>query len=276
MVTKIGSPSKKLKTPIHLLETAKFAIAWDIHMEPAFAWWVENILKTQKHIIDKVKSQYWKVTMKFGIEIPKNINKAFALDDRNNNDYWQVAINKEIKMADIAYKPCVHPSDIQVNPKTVYRDVKKHLVDYQEITYYLVFDIKLDINFTHKARFVADGSKTKAPKSLAFSSIVSQYSVSIAFLAASLNNLDLSACDISGAYLNAPCSKKVWFEAGPECGRNAGKVMVVTCALYGLKSSTKAWWILFAIFLEEIGFKPCVADPDMYMKAECIKDSYKY
>ena len=50
---------------------------------------------------------------------------------------------------------------------------------------------------------VADG-RTTAPLSLiAYSSFVSRDSVGIAFLLSSLNGIDIFACDIGNAYLNA-------------------------------------------------------------------------
>ena len=73
---------------------------------------------------------------------------------------------------------------------------------------------------------------------------------------ARLSDLDISVCDISSrAYLNAPCVERVWFEAGSECGTTSGKVTVVTRALYGLKSSAKAWTIFFARYLDKTGYK---------------------
>ena len=57
----------------------------------------------------------------------------------------------------------------------------------------------------------------------------------LAFLLAALNDLDIMACDIGNAYLNAPCRKRVWFVAGPEFGSRQGTVVKVVRALYGLK-----------------------------------------
>ena len=59
-----------------------------------------------------------------------------------------------------------------------------------------------------------NGSKVEWPKFVTYSSIVSRESVGIAFLVAALNGLQVLACDISGAYLNAPSREKVWF-VGP-------------------------------------------------------------
>ena len=75
----------------------------------------------------------------------------------------------------------------------------------------------------------------------------------------------MSACNISGAYLNAPCGGNIRFVADAEAGTNKGKAMVVTRALYGLKTSAKAWRSFFGISLGQMGYKLCPADPDVYM-----------
>ena len=64
---------------------------------------------------------------------------------------------------------------------------------------YMIFDIKLDGKFTRKARLVAGGHTTAPPSSITYSSVVSRESVGIVFLLASLNDLDILACDIGNA-----------------------------------------------------------------------------
>jgi hypothetical protein len=44
---------------------------------------------------------------------------------------------------------------------------------------------------------------------------------------AALNRLDVMACNLENAYLNALCVEKIWFEGGIECGFNKGKVCVL-------------------------------------------------
>ena len=81
---------------------------------------------------------------------------------------------------------------------------------------------------------------TEAPALLTYSSVVSRESVRIAFMVAALNDLDVLVADICDAYLNADCREKVYTIAGPEVGLNAGKHVVITRTLYGLKSSGAA------------------------------------
>ena len=78
----------------------------------------------------------------------------------------------------------------------------KKLVGYQEIKCHMIFDIKMD--FTRKAWFVG-GHTTETPASTTYSSVVLRDSVRIAFMFATLNNLDISPADVGSAYLNADC-----------------------------------------------------------------------
>ena len=137
---------------------------------------------------------------------------------------------------------------------------------FQDIGCHLFFDAKMD--FTRKARFVADGSTTDVPVGLCYSSVVSLDSVRIDFLVAALNDLDVFSCDIGNAYLNAKCREKIWFEAGIECGQSIfGKVMELKRALYGLKSSGASWRKMFKDSIEaKLGFTPTRIDPDMYYR----------
>ena len=112
---------------------------------------------------------------------------------------------------------------------------KKEPIGYQHIVCHMIFNVKID--FTQKARFVAGGHMTEAPALLTYSSLVSCESIRIAFKVAALNNLDVLVADIGNAYLSADCHEKVYTIAGPEFGSNVGKHIVITRALYGLKSS---------------------------------------
>jgi hypothetical protein len=95
------------------------------------------------------------------------------------------------------------------------------------------------------------------PASITYSSVVSRDSVRlVAFLLAALNRLEIMACDIGNAYLNAPCQEKIWFVAGPEFGSRQGTVIKVVRALYGLKTSGASWRAMFNNTIQDMGFKP--------------------
>ena len=105
------------------------------------------------------------------------------------------------------------------------------------------------------------------PSGPTYSGVVSRDSVKIALLMASLNELELSSCDIGNAYLNAPCQEKIWFVAGPECGKDRGKVCVLVRALYGLKSSGASWRAMFSCFIRDVlHCLPSRIDQDVYLR----------
>ena len=65
------------------VETAEYTTARDIANEPAFNWWVNQILKKCDHIISLVKrrnTRYLKKTSKYGIELPNYVDDAYLID----------------------------------------------------------------------------------------------------------------------------------------------------------------------------------------------------
>jgi hypothetical protein len=100
-----------------------------------------------------------------------------------------------------------------------------------------------------------------------YSSVVSDDSVQLAFLIAGLNNLDILAGDVTYSYLNASCREKIWFEGGIKTGEDRGKVLIVTRALYGLKSSGAAWRADLAATLRDMQFTSLQANPDVWIRS---------
>ncbi len=161
-----------------------------------------------------MKSKYWQRTHKYGIRIPKTVQEALAIDKQNGNTLWWDAICKEMR-----------------NVRPAFEKWEKKEGDlppaYQKIKCHFIFDIKMGENFRQKARLEANGNETETPASLTYSSVVSRDSVRIALLLASLNELEVLACDIQNAYLTADCREKLYIIAGPEFGSEEGSIMVI-------------------------------------------------
>ena len=141
---------------------------------------------------------------------------------------------------------------------------------------HMVFDIKLGENFRRKARLVADGHFTNPPSSVTYSSVVSRDSVRICLLIAALNGLDVMCADIENAYLSVPSREKYWTIAGKEFGNDEGNTFIIVRALYGLKSSGAAFRSHLALCLDEIGFRPSIADADVWMRMNVKADGEEY
>ena len=111
------------------VQLAEYAVENGISDKPAFAWWVPFTMKKREQIISKIKSKYWQRTHKYGIQIPKNMEQAKAIDKRNNNTLWQDAIALEMKNVMIAFEEVKDPSSLPW--------------EYNEVSGHLVFDVKL-------------------------------------------------------------------------------------------------------------------------------------
>jgi hypothetical protein len=117
----------------------------------------------------------------------------------------------------------------------------------------------------------------EAPAALTYSSVVSRESVRIALMAAALNGLDILAADAQNAYLNADCRESVYKIAGPEFGAaRQGLRILIVWALYGLKSSGAAWHAHLAQTMSDLKFRPCVADPDVWLRPAVKGNGDKY
>ena len=84
-------PLKDLKVS-NPVELAEYAVTNKIDTEPAFNWWVQKVLWKREWIIKKVKSQYWKCTHKYGIELPHSVEEALAIDEQMGTTFWHDAI----------------------------------------------------------------------------------------------------------------------------------------------------------------------------------------
>ena len=119
-----------------------------LEKEPAFAWWVTQILAKRNLIIALVNQRYHKRNHKFGIKVPQDWNEAVKFDNKNGNTVWQDAMQKEMTNVKIAFK-VLDPGDA-VPPS------------FQEIKCHLIFGIKIE-DFRRKARLVALGHFTETP-----------------------------------------------------------------------------------------------------------------
>lgn len=128
----------------------------------------------------------------------------------------------------------------------------------------MVYDVKHDGRY--RARLVASGNMTKVEGTESYSLVVSLRTLRLAMLLGELNDLKLMVGDITSAYLLALTKELIFFKAGPEFLDKAGHLMVVHKAIYGLRGSGKAWHDLLYDTLNDMGFKPTKADPDIWIR----------
>jgi hypothetical protein len=177
-------------------------------------------------LVHRRTTRYLKRTHKFGIEIPKTVKEALALDRKNGNTLWADAVAKEMREVRIAFN--------------ILPDGGSAPIGYQKIPCHMVFDVKME-DFRQKARLVAGGHLTKAPAIITYASVVSRENVHLAPTFASLNDLKVKVGNVLNAYITAPVKEKVWTILGLEFGLDSGKSVIIVRALYGLKSACAAF-----------------------------------
>ena len=193
-------PLKELKDS-NPIEVAEYIITNGLQEEPAFCWWVRDVLHKQMHVISKLKKHYAWTMHKFGVELPHSIQAAFNIDKKMGTDYWFKVIRHELEKLQVVLE-----IDDTIDPQAIRLGAAhSEYVGYKEIRCHWVFDIKMDL--TRRAHFVARGHTTDTPMSMTYSSVVSQDSICIALMLTSLNDLEVLSCDISKAYINAPCKE---------------------------------------------------------------------
>ena len=202
------------------VKVAEYAIAKKIASMPGFQWWMPHTIEKKDRLLKILKKRVVKrKNKKFCIKVPKpmDVRRALEMDRETGSNQWAKAMGKEVGTVFPALQ--------------VLEDGEEVPVGSQFVDLMMIFDVKMDL--TRKARLVAQGDQVETPSNLTHASTVSRDSICIALLLASLNNLTLLAANVTGAYLNAPCKEKIWFEGGTNCGEDKGHVLVVVRALYG-------------------------------------------
>jgi hypothetical protein len=117
----------------HPLHVTEFAFAMQIADEPAFNWWVSWVLKKRDWIISLFKrrsTRYHKRTHKYGIEIPKTVKEAYAIDKTIGTTFWRDAIEKEVENVRVAFN--------------VLADGAAPPLDHLFICCHMIFDVKME------------------------------------------------------------------------------------------------------------------------------------
>ena len=135
---------------------------------------------------------------------------------------------------------------------------------YHKIRVHIIFAVKHDGR--HKCRCVADGHLTSPTKEGSYSGVVSLRSLRIILTVAELNGLKTMVGDIGNAYLEATTKEKVWIIAGPEFDERQGNTLIIKKALYGLRTSGARFHEKLAETLRTMGFIPCYADSDVWLR----------
>lgn len=226
---------------------------------------LKKLAKTQQRLVRhanqaKLHSFRTKPVYMYGFLVPRNHDQAMEIDARNGNTKWRDAERIELDQ--------LHEYETFVDKGRGHNPGP----DWKKIRCHLVYAVKHDGR--HKARLVAGGHLTDTPIDSVYSSVVSLRGIRIITFIAELNNLEVWATDIGNAYLESYTQEKVYIIAGSEFGDLAGHTLLISKALYGLKSSGLRWHERFADVLRDMGFFPSKAEQDIWMRDK--GDHYEY
>ena len=187
---------------------------------------------------------------KYGVAVPKNTKHAEELDAQHGNSLWKETYQKEI--ASLLSLGCFdfRPLDSKPGP------------GYQFVKLTMIYEVKQDGR--RKGRLVAGGHLVDPCSISTRSTVVKGVSVCLVDVIAHHDNLKVLCGEVSNAFVTAPCLEKVYSRAGLEFGDCHDSIMVLTKALYGLRSSSRAFRH-FADFLQSLGFHSARYDCDVWM-----------
>ena len=209
------------------------------------------MLRKLNHIFSAVNAHVCRTTHKYGIEVPTSVGHSKWIDVSNDNLFWKDDIDKEITTVAAAFE--------------IIDEDKPSPVGWKKTSWHLVFDINMD--FTHKDRWVKDSHRTADPEQSTSAVFVSQQSVRIAFTYAPLNVLYITEDDMKNAYLQSLSSETHYIICGDEFGlEKIGKVALIRRAIYGSKSSGADFWKHLWSCIMHPGFTSCKADPYIWMR----------
>ena len=200
----------------------------------------------------------------FGFQVPRDHAEAMLIDKRNGNTKWRDSDDKELVcMKDFGVFQDLGPARGQKIPD-----------GYTLIRAHFVRAVKHDGR--HRSRIVAGGHLTEDPTESAYAGVVSLRGLRMVLFLAELNGYVPYAADVSSAYLTAKTNEKVCIIAGPEFKELEGHLLVVKKALYGLKTSGIRYHERWAEVMISMGFFPCRAEPDIWMRRAHDDSSYEY
>eukprot|EP00957_Ditylum_brightwellii_P002176 167067-Ditylum_brightwellii.AAC.2 len=161
------------------VKTAEYAKSGELDDKATLQWWVPYTLRKHDQIISAIKSRVRKISVKYGINVPRNVEEATLFDRENGNTLWQDAI--DLEMHTILPVFDVHKGG---KPPSVYFKSSGYLVSETKMT------------FQHKAWWVKDGHLSPDPIDSNYAGVVSRESLRIAFTYAALNGFDSKICGI--------------------------------------------------------------------------------
>ena len=209
-------------------------------------------------LLTEQKSKRQKVAMLASSEKrlpePATFNQAMKSDEAS---LWKQAINEEIASLEEKQTWDVVPAPKDAKPITSKFVFKRKYGPDGEVT-------------RHKARLVARGFQQEEGIDYeeTFAAVVKPSSYRILFALAAIFGWLAHQGDVKTAFLNSGLEKSVYMRAPQGMEIDAGFVLLVLRAIYGLKQSPRAWYRKFKQTMEGWGWRISAYDPCVFINDE--------
>ena len=124
----------------------------------------------------------------------------------------------------------------------------------------------------YKARLVAKGYTQKPGEDYdeTYSPVVKYSSIRALLAFAVQNGMIVHQMDVVTVFLNGTLDEEIYMEQPPGYIEKGEEHLVCKLkrSLYGLKQSSRCWSTVFKEYMESINFKPCTADPCIFVTGE--------
>ncbi|CAH9146107.1 unnamed protein product [Cuscuta epithymum] len=185
------------------------------------------------------------------VEEPTNVEQAMS------NTSWRNAMEEE--MRSIIENKTWEPVSLPANQKAI--GLK------------WVFKVKRDPAgniVKYKARLVAKGyaQRQGVDYEEVFAPVARMETVRLLLALAAHGKWEVHHMDVKSAFLNGDLAEDVYVEQPPGFidGANAGKVLKLRKALYGLRQAPRAWNAKLDVSLSSLGFKKCPSEHAVYRR----------
>jgi len=189
--------------------------------------------------------------LKFGLRVSRSYKEGKIHDQQNGNHAWQEAIDKDL---------------LQFGDYETFKVWKGHCIPqgYQKIKCHLVFDAKHDGR--KKARLVVTGNLTPEPDDTPCADIAHLMTVRIAIFLSMLNGLLLCDTDMRNAHVETLTRENVYIIIVPEVCDRTGKILLVSKAVHGQRTSGARFDKKMTDVLKDLGYVSYKADLATWMK----------
>jgi hypothetical protein len=182
------------------------------------------------------------------IMVPRNYQEVLRSEQRRE---WEGAFNAEVDK--VKWRGTVELVDEPIGHKILPSSIRYTIKRNPE------GDVK-----RYKARWLVMGNYEEKKPQQTFAPVVKSITIRIMMVLALILGLFIQQLDITNAFCYAKIDGDIYIRPPKELNCGRGKCYKLHKALYGLRTSPRAWYNHLNKFITSLGFKRCILEPCLY------------